>query len=140
MNEHPLIQALKAAGPQTQRIAHSLTTPYYGHTISEAAWLADALVEDMTGHSALSDRFRAEDRDDTKLTRSAAKERTRLRTIIATTLRDFPDGYWDQFCTELAAGRGPQEADALVAKVDAAAAAMIRSIRIMADSSAIQTA
>lgn len=136
MNEHPIIAALKAAGPQTQRIAHSLTTPYYGHTISEAAWLADALIEDMTGHSALSDRFQAEDRDATKLTRQAAKERTRLRTIIATTLRDFPDGYWNRLCTELAAGNGAQEADALVAAVDA----MIRSIRLMADSSAIQTA
>lgn len=136
MNQHPLIVALRSAGPMTERIARSLTSPYYGHTISEAAWLADALIEDMTGHSALNDRFRAEDRDDTKLTRHAAKERTRLRTIIATTLRDFPDGYWNRLCTELAAGNGAQEAEALVAAVDA----MIRSIRIMADSSAIQTA
>lgn len=129
MNEHPLISVLKTAGSQSERIARSLTSPYYKeYSISEAVLLADALVEDQTGHSALSDRWVAETRDaDLVHARRESRRRTELRTTIAHTINDFPREYRDRLCEQLAAGNGPQEAEALQEATNAVAAVMLRN-------------
>lgn len=122
MNETPLIAAMRTAGQMSERIARSLLTDY-PHT--GGAMLADALVEDQTGHSAINDDQRLRDRDGSAESRRQANERKTQRMQIAIRFDRFDREMREAICRALATGNGAALADELVERSTLIADAVI---------------
>lgn len=120
LTSHPLIPSLKAAGDTAKRMARHIQSCAYGHDADgltrHMSRLADALIQDMTGHAFLNDRDILSDRH--AKGRAGARERNDQRARICDMLVRLPDEYRHHLIDRIAAGGGPSEATALEQAAD----------------------
>ena len=133
-----LLVTLRTAGDLTATVARNLRVN--GYTVHDGdgpdhgaavALLADALVEDFTGHSALNDRYILSARSQTPDAKRDARDRQAIREAVRQSLHELPDDHLRLVIDHLAAGDGDRAADLLRTQAQLYADALIA--RVQAD-------
>lgn len=146
MIEHPLHTTLLTAGESSRTVARNLSLSDYTicpdgiapDTRYAMSLLAEALVQDATGHAALTDRHIVNDRVFTNEGRTAARNRNQMRATITDALTGFSRDFRVWLIDQLAAGQGAQAAKAM--QTTATAHATARRDGMRAEPAAVTTA